>query len=175
MTWQTDITSQRPYKALQDRIQRRYTIAALIYFLYGLFYLFGAQYFTGMQGMQATARGMSSPGRFFVIGIAITVLFPLLIYNRFALAIPFYWHPRSRTLFINFTSILGLAVILRALLLWRGGHSMKSLLHTGALIITVINAACLVWAAMSRPLWITHSSDLKYQSTSRSVETEDSH
>jgi hypothetical protein len=171
MAGQTETTSQQPDRAFQDHLQRRYTIAALVYFLYGLFYLFGAQYFTGMQGMQAAARGMSNPERFFVIGIAITILFPLLIYKRFALALPFYWHPSTKTLFINFTSVLGLAVILRALFLWRNGHYMKSPLHTAALIVTVINAACLIWASMSRPLWVVHALDHQSRNTSQNTET----
>ena len=66
-----------------ERIQRRHSIAALVYFLYGVFYLFGAQYLTNMQ---MTERSMSGSSAFFIVGAAIAIVFPLLIYSRFALA-----------------------------------------------------------------------------------------
>jgi hypothetical protein len=138
----------------QDHVQQRHTIAALVYFVYGVFYLFGAQYLTSMQ---ATQRGMANPRLFFVLGGIITVLFPLLIYSRFALALSLYWRPRARrqTLYIDFTLLLGLLVIARVIALLRGGLFMKSSLHTAALIVAAMNATCLVWAGVSRPLWVT--------------------
>ena len=126
----------------------------MVYFLYGLFYLFGAQYLTGMQ---ATERGMGNPRLFFVLGGIFTVLFPLLIYSRFALALSLYWRPRAQrqTLYINFTLLLGLLVLARIIFLLRGGNFMKSILHTGALVVAAINATCLVRAGVSRPVWVT--------------------
>jgi len=136
----------------QDHGQQRHTIAALVYFVYGIFYLFGAQYLTSMQAAQ---RGMANPRLFFVLGGIITVVFPLLIYSRFALALS--WRPRAhrQTLYINFTLLLGLLVIARVIALLRGGLFMKSGLHTVALVVAAINATCLVWAGMSRPVWVT--------------------
>lgn len=176
--------------AQQDRVQRRHTIAALVYFVYGVFYLFGAQYLTSMQ---ATQRGMGNAQIFFALGGLITVLFPLLIYSRFALALSFYWQPRAhrKTLYINFTLLLGLLVIGRVIGLaysglctktpledlprglrrpfiimlvffydlWRGGLCMKTPLHTVALVVAAINAACLVWASVSRPVWVTREAE----------------
>jgi len=52
--------------------QQRYAVAALVYFFYGLFYLFGAQYLTSMQ---ATGRAMSNPRLFFALG-ALPLLCP---------------------------------------------------------------------------------------------------
>jgi len=172
--------------AQQDRVQQRHTIAALVYFVYGVLYLFGAQYLTSMQ---QTQRGMGNPQIWFILGALITVLFPLLIYSRFALALSLYWQPRAhrKTLYINFTLLLGLMVIVRVLGLayselctktpledlprglkrpfmivliffydlWRGGFCMKSILHTAALVVAAINATCLVWAGVSRPVWVT--------------------
>ncbi len=138
----------------RHQVQQRHTIAALVYFGYGVFYLFGAQYLTSMQAAQ---RGMANPRLFFVLGGIITVVFPLLIYSRFALALSLYWRPRAhrQTLYIDFTLLLGLLVIARVVALLRGGLFMKSGLHTAALIVAAINAACLVWAGMSRPMWVT--------------------
>ena len=48
------------------RIQRRHTIAAVVYFLYGLFYLFGAQYITRL--VESTGRGATNSGLCFVLG-----------------------------------------------------------------------------------------------------------
>lgn len=138
----------------RDHIQRRHTLAALVYFVYGVFYLFGAQYLTSMQ---ATQRGMGNPQLFFALGGLITVLFPLLIYSRFALALSLYWQPQAhrKTLHINFTLLLGLLVIARVIALVRGGLFMKTPLHTVALVVAAINATCLVWAGVSRPFWVT--------------------
>ena len=140
----------------QDHVQQRHTIAALVYFVYGVFYLFGAQYLTSMQ---ATQRGMANPKLFFVLGGIITVVFPLLIYSRFALALS--WRPRThrQTLYINFALLLGLLVIARVIALLRGGLFMKSSLHTAALIMAAINASCLVWAGVSRPVWVTREAE----------------
>jgi hypothetical protein len=134
--------------------QRRYTIAALVYFLYGLFYLFGAQYLTSMQ---ATARAMSNPRFFFVLGALLVVVLPLLIYNRFALGLSLSWRPQTqrKTLFVDFTLLLGCLVIMRVVALIHGKLYLKTPLHTIALIVAVINATCLVWAGVSRPVWVT--------------------
>ena len=155
MARQTDpITQTVPPR--QDHVQQRYTIAALVYFVYGVFYLFGPQYLTSMQ---ATQRGMANPRLFFVLGGIITVVFPLLIYSRFALALS--WRPRAhrKTLYINFTLLLGLLVMARVIALLRGGLFMKSNLHSVALVVAAITATCLVWAGMSRPLWLTREAE----------------
>jgi hypothetical protein len=134
--------------------QQRYTVAALVYFLYGLFYLFGAQYLTSMR---ATERAMSNPRIFFVLGALLVVLLPPLIYSRFALAFSLYWKPQTqrKTLFIDFTLLLGCLVIMRVVALLHGKLYLKTPLHTVALIVAVINATCLVWAGVSRPVWVT--------------------
>lgn len=147
-------TTQRPTVPAGDSLQKRHTVAALVYFLYGVFYLFGAQYLTSMQ---MTQRGMSHSKLFFFIGGVITMLFPLLIYSRFALALSLWWKPQAqrKTLFISFTLLLGLLVMARVMALLRGGLYTKTPLHTAALIIAAINAACLLWAGLSRPAWVT--------------------
>ena len=157
MARRTDTTTQSPMVPNWERIQKRHTVAAVVYFLYGVFYLFGAQYLTRMR---MTERGMSNSSLFFVLGATITILFPLLIYSRFALALSLWWKPRAqrKTLFLNFTLILGLLVILRVIALLRGGLYAKTPLHTAALIIAAMNAACLVWASASQPLWISRES-----------------
>ncbi|GIX48093.1 MAG: hypothetical protein KatS3mg131_2304 [Candidatus Tectimicrobiota bacterium] len=136
----------------EARQRRRHAVAAVVYFLYGIFYLFGAQY---LMSMQAAARGMANPQLFFLIGAVITVLFPLLIYSRFALALSLVWPPRARrtTLYINFTLLLGLLVLARVVALLRGGLFLKTPLHTAGLLIAAFNAACLLWAGLSRPCW----------------------
>jgi hypothetical protein len=140
------------------RIQRRHSIAALVYFLYGLFYLFGAQYLTSMQ---MTQRGMSGASAFFVVGAVIAIVFPLLIYSRFALALSLWWKPRAqrKTLFLSFTLVLGLLVVARVVALLRGGLYSKTWLHTAALLIAAINAACLLWAGFSQPAWVTRTTE----------------
>ena len=158
MTGQAETTPvQSPPTPSWERLQKRHTIAAVVYFLYGLFYLFGAQYLTRM-GM--TERGMSNSKLFFIIGGIIAILFPLLIHNRFALALSLWQKPREQrnTLFINFTLILGLLVVARVIALLRGGLYAKTPLHTAALIIAGINAACLLWAGLSKPVWVTRAS-----------------
>jgi hypothetical protein len=107
--------------------------------------------------MQETQRGMGNPRIFFILGGVIMVLFPLLIYSRFALALSLYWQPRAhrKTLYISFTLLLGLLVIARVIALLRGGLFMQSILHTMALVVAAINATCLVWAGLSQPLWVT--------------------
>ena len=137
--------------------QRRYTVAALVYFLYGLFYLFGAQYLTSMQ---ATERAMSNPRLFFALGALLVILLPPLIYSRFALALSLYWRPQTqrKTLFVDFTLLLGCLVLMRVIALIYGQLYLKTSLHTIALIVAVINAICLIWAGMSRPVWVTRES-----------------
>jgi len=151
MARQTDpLTQAMPPR--RDYVQQRYAIAALVYFVYGVFYLFGAQYLTSMQAAQ---RGMANPRLFFILGGIITVVFPLLIYSRFALALS--WRPRAhrQTLYIDFTLLLGFLVMARVIALLRGGLFMKSSLHTAALVMAAINATCLVWAGVRRPVWVT--------------------
>ena len=157
MAGQTETVTQRPIVPDWERIQRHHTIAAVVYFLYGLFYLFGAQYLTSMREV---GRGMSNASLFFIIGGVITVLFPLLIYSRFALALSLWWKPQAqrKTFFLSFTLLLGLLVILRVLALMRGGLYTKSPLHTAALIIAAINAVCLVRAGLSQPAWVARES-----------------
>jgi hypothetical protein len=141
------------------RIQRRHTIAAVVYFLYGLFYLFGAQYITSM--VESTGRGSSNSWLFFVLGGVIAVLFPLLIYSRFAFAISLHW-PSSlprKTAYISFTLLLGILVVARVAALVNGGLYLKTPLHTAALVIAAINAAVLLWAGLSQPAWITRDAE----------------
>lgn len=148
-------TSTPPSASPQwHRIQKRHTLAAIVYFLYGVFYLFGAQYLTSMRMAE---RGMSQASLFFVIGGVITVLFPLLIYSRFALGLSLWWHRQEqrKTLCISFTLLLGCLVLLRVLALLRGGLYTKTPLHTAALIVAMITATCLIWASLSRPVWVT--------------------
>lgn len=134
-----------------QRLQKRHTIAAVVYFLYGLFYFLGAQYFTNMQ---ATARGMANPTPFFVIGGVLAVLLPLLIYSRCGITLSFSRQARPVTYWVSFTLILGLLVSLRAVaLLWSGSYA-KTSLHTVALVVAALNAACLLWAGLSRPFWV---------------------
>src|SRR5438034_2393397 len=140
--------------------QQRYTVAASVYFLYGVCYFFGSQYFMSMQD---TERGMAYAAYatfFFIVGGLITVVFPWLIYSRFALAVSWYWRPHAqyKTLHISFTMLLGFLVIFRSYLLLRSNAFMKTPLHMTALIITVINATCLIWAGVSRPVWVTNES-----------------
>jgi len=140
----------------QDHVQQRHTIAALVYFVYGVFYLFGAQY---LMSVQAAQRGMSNPMFFFVLGGVIALLFPWLIYRRWAILLPYFWQPRAqrKTLRIDFTLLLGLLVLLRVIALIRGGVFLKTWLHTAALVVAALNATCLMWAGLSRPVWITRA------------------
>jgi MFS family permease len=138
-------------------LQQRYTIAASVYFLYGVCYLLGSQYFMSMQDTQRGMAYASYATFFFVLGGFITVLFPVLIYSRFAFAVSWYWRPHAqyKTLSISFTLLLGLLVLFRIYWLLRDNVFMKTPLHTAACIITAINAACLIWAGVSRPFWVT--------------------
>jgi mannose/fructose/N-acetylgalactosamine-specific phosphotransferase system component IID len=138
-------------------LQQRYTLAASVYFLYGMGYLLGSQYFMSMQDTQRGMAYASYATFFFILGGLITVLFPLLIYSRFAFAVSWYWRPHAQynTLSISFTLLLGLLVIFRIYWLLRDNVFMKTPLHMAAFIITVINAACLIWAGVSRPFWVT--------------------
>ncbi len=142
----------------QARIQSRHTIAAIVYFIYGLFYLFGAQYVTAM-GMSSRVTSSNAPV-FFIIGGVIAILFPILIYRVFAFRLPLGWlkQMRQSTLHISFTLLLGLAVIARVISLIRLEFYAKSPLHIAGLIIVVINAACLLWAGLSKPAWISRKS-----------------
>ena len=139
-------------------LQQRYTHCrhASIFFTV-LCYLLGSQYFMSMQDTQRGMAYASYATFFFVLGGLITVLFPLLIYSRFAFAVSWYWRPHAqyKTLSINFTLLLGLLVIFRIYWLLRDNVFMKTPLHTAAFIVTVINAACLIWAGVSRPFWVT--------------------
>jgi len=154
MAKSTKATTLHTLSPGREHLQQRYTLAALVYFLYGLFYLFGAQYLTNMQ---ATTRVMSNPRLFFALGALLVVLLPPLIYSRFALALSLYWKPHTqrKTLFIDFTLLLGCMVIMRVIALIHGRLYLKTPIHTIALILAVINATCLVWAGVSRPVWVT--------------------
>jgi hypothetical protein len=137
------------------RIQRRHTMAAVVYFIYGLFYLYGAQYITGM-GM--SARGMSTGAtRWFVIGGAIAIVFPLLIHRVFAFGLSLSWSKQRQrsTLYISFTLILGLLVVGRIYSLIKLGLYAKSPLHLAGLLIASMNAVFLLWAGLSRPFWLS--------------------
>jgi hypothetical protein len=154
MAESTKITTFSALPPTGKFLQRRYTLAALVYFLYGLFYLFGAQYLTHMR---ATERAMSNPGLFFALGALLVVVLPPLIYSRFALALSLYWRPQAqrKTLFVDFTLLLGCLVIMRVIALIHGKLYLKTPLHTVALMVAAVNAACLIWAGVSRPFWVT--------------------
>lgn len=141
------------------RIQRRHTIAAVVYFLYGLFYLFGAQYVTGM-GMSERGTSTSAP-LFFVIGGVIAILFPFLIHRIFAFGFSLSWFKKLQrsTLYLSFTLILGLLVVGRVYSLIKLEFYAKSPLHIAGLTIATVNAACLLWAGGSRPFWISRQSE----------------
>jgi MFS family permease len=157
MAKSTKTTAFYALPSTEKPLQQRYTIAASVYFLYGMCYLLGSQYFMSMQDTQRGMAYASYATLFFVLGGLITVLFPLLIYSRFAFAVSWYWRPHAqyKTLSINFTLLLGLLVIFRIYWLLRDNVFMKTPLHTAAFIITVINAVCLIRAGMSRPFWVT--------------------
>jgi hypothetical protein len=156
MVSQTNRTVAGSTMSREAAIQRRHSIAAVVYFLYGLFYLWGAQYITNMQ---MTSRGMPNSRAFFMVGAVLTVLLPWLIYSRFALALSLHWQPRAQrtTLFINFTLLLGIMVMARVYFLLRGEIYARSWLHATALAIAMVNAACLLWASLRQPLWITRA------------------
>ena len=137
------------------RIQRRHTIAAMVYFIYGVFYLYGAQYITGT-GM--SQRGMSTGATmWFVIGGAIAIVFPLLIHRIFAFGLSLSWSKQRQrsTFYISFTLILGLLVAGRVYSLIQLGFYAKSALHIMGLLIASINAVVLLWAGLSRPCWLS--------------------
>jgi hypothetical protein len=141
------------------RIQRRHTLAAVVYFIYGLFYLYGAQYITGA-GM--TQRGMSTgTTMWFIIGGVVAIVFPLLIHRVFAfgLSLSRSKQMQRNTFYINFTLILGLLVVGRVYSLIKLGFYAKSPLHIIGLLMAAINAAFLLWAAWSRPFWISRQSE----------------
>ena len=147
-----------PASPVQDRLQRRHTIAAIVYFIYGIYYLFGAQYLTSMQ---STQRAMSNPTVFFVLGGIITVAFPILIYRRTGLGVSFCQRASGRpcAYHISFTLLLGLLVCARVAALLRGGLFLKSPLHTIALVLAAINAACLLWAGLGQAWWRIEASE----------------
>ena len=134
-------------------VQWRYTLAALVYFLYGLFYFFGAEYFVNMQ---PTERTMSNSHWFFVLGGLFVVLLPWLIYQRFMFALS--WcarrHTERKSLFIDFTLLLGCLVSVRVMALLVSRTYLKTPWHTAALLVACINAVCLLWAGARRPGWI---------------------
>lgn len=137
---------------VQDRLQKRHTTAAIVYFIYGIYYLFGAQYLTNMQ---STERGMSNPTVFFILGGIIAVTFPILIYRRTGLGVSFHQRASGRYVSyqISFTLLLGLLVCARVVALLRGGLYLKTPLHTVALGLAAINAACLLWAGLGQAWW----------------------
>ena len=136
----------------ENPLQRRHTIAAIVYFIYGIYYLLGAQYLTSMQ---STQRGMSDPTVFFILGGIIAIAFPFLIYRRTGVGVSFLQRAsgQHKAYQISFTLLLGLLVCARVAALLRGGLFLKSPLHTAALVLTVINAACLLWAGLGQAWW----------------------
>ena len=141
----------------QDRLQKRHTVAAIVYFIYGIYYLFGAQYLTSMQ---STQRAMSNPTVFFILGGIITVAFPILIYRRTGIGVSFHQRASGQHVSyqISFTLLLGLLVCARVVALLKGGLYLKSPLHTVALVLAVINAACLLWAGLGQAWWRVEAS-----------------
>jgi hypothetical protein len=146
----------KPAPSAEARLQQRHSIAALVYFLYGLFYLWGAQYLTNMQ---MTSRGMNNSWAFFVVGGILLVLLPWLVYWRFAIALSLHWQAgvQRSTLFINFTLLLGIMVVVRVIALVYSGAYTRTWVHTTALVLAAVNAGCLLWASLSQPVWITRT------------------
>ena len=144
--------TQPPARPAENPLQKRHTVAAIVYFIYGIYYLFGAQYLTSMQ---STQRGMANPTAFFILGGIIAITFPFLIYRRAGLGVSFLNRAsgQHRSYQISFTLLLGLLVCARVVALLRGGLYAKSPLHTAALVLTVINAACLLWAGLGQAWW----------------------
>lgn len=142
----------------QDRLQIRHAIAAVVYFIYGIYYLFGAQYLTSMQ---STQRAMSNPEVFFILGGIIAVTFPILIYRRTGLGVSFLQRAsnRHRSYQVSFTLLLGLLVCARVAALLRGGLYLKSPLHTIALVLAAVTAAFLLWAGLGQAWWRVEASD----------------
>jgi hypothetical protein len=162
MASQVDTTPPDAQAAAQRRaarIQRRHTLAAIVYFIYGLFYLFGAQYVMGT-GISGRSISASTP-LFFVIGGVITILFPLLIHHIFAFGLSWSWFKQMQrsTFYLSFTLILGLLVVGRVYSLIKLGFYAKSPLHLTGLLIAAINAVFLLWAGLSRPFWISRQSE----------------
>lgn len=132
--------------------QWRYTLAALVYFGYGLVYLFGAHYLTNMQ---MSERAMPNSQGYFIIGAVLVLLLPWLIYRRFALACAWY-SPRyghQTTVGLDFTLLLGCLVSARVVALVWGQSYLKTPLHTVACVVALLTATCLLWAGFSRPWW----------------------
>lgn len=157
MASQVDTTPEAPSSAPERgaKLQRRHKIAAIVYFIYGLFYLFGAQYVTGMQ-MSERGSSTNAP-MFYVIGAVIVILFPLLIHRVFAFGLSLGWPAQMKrnTLYISFTMIVGLLVVGRVISLIRLEFYAKSPLHVAGLVIAAINAVFLLWAGLSRPVWLS--------------------
>ena len=144
--------TQPPAAPPRDRLQTRHTLAAIVYFIYGIYYLFGAQYLTSMQ---TTERGMSNPNAFFVLGGIIAIAFPILIYRRTGIGVSFLRRASGRHagFQISFTLLLGLLVGARVVALLQGGLYLKSPLHTIALGLAGVNAAFLLWAGLGQAWW----------------------
>ena len=145
-----------------DRLQARHTLAAIVYFIYGIYYLFGAQYLTSMQ---TTERGMANPNAFFRSwGAFIAVAFPVLIYRRTGIGVSFLQRASGRHggYQISFTLLLGLLVGARVVALLQGGLYLKSPLHTVALVLAAVNAAFLLWAGLGQAWWRVQASDAAY-------------
>jgi hypothetical protein len=142
---------------VHDHLQVRHTIAAAVYFIYGICYLFGAQYLTSMQ---STQRAMSNPKAFFILGGIIAIAFPILIYRRTGIGISFLQRAsgRYRSYQVSFTLLLGLFVCARVAALLRGGLYLKSPLHTIALVLAAVNAAFLLWAGSGQAWWRVEAS-----------------
>ena len=155
----TTLDAQAAAHRRAARMQRRHTTAAIVYFIYGLFYLFGAQYVTGM-GMSERGTSASAP-MFFVIGGVITILFPLLIHRIFAFGLSLSWFKQMQrsTFYLSFTLILALLVLGRVYSLIKLEVYAKSPLHMTGLLLAAINAAFLLWAGLSRPFWISRQSE----------------
>ena len=137
-----------------NHLQRRHSIAAVVYFFYGLVYLLGAQYLTA-RGM--SARGMAYSKWWFLMCAIFLILFPWRIYKQFGLGISLWNKSQQtyKTLSISFTLLLGIAVCFKIYGLLRGALYTQTPLHTAALIAVAINAVVLLWAGLSKPMWIT--------------------
>ena len=153
--------AQPPAASDGDRIQTRHTVAAVVYFIYGIYYLFGAQYLTSMQSSE---RAMSNPKVFFILGGIIAVAFPILIYRRTGIGVSFLQRATGghRSYQISFTLLLGLLVCARVAALLRGGLYLKSPLYTIALALAAVNAAFLLWAGLGQAWWRVQASEERH-------------
>jgi hypothetical protein len=125
--------------------QQRYTHAALAYLIYGLIYLGGAIY-VAQTGI--VARGMTGGNLvWFLVGAAITVGFPILIYRQFK------WFTRVVVVLLLIRIVGLLKVILgpeagRPVPLPWGGEMPLALGGIGFLVVTAV--ACLM---LARAAW----------------------